>query len=196
MAWIPMVAEEEATGILAELYARARKRYGFVPDAVRVFSLRPEVAEAVDQIRQVLLGPASSLGARRADLIGTAVSGLNHCRYCGTAHAGLLARRGDLAQEEAIRLYRDWRAVELSNQDRTMLEFAEKLTFSPGQMTAEDVERLREEGFSDVEILDIVLLTAYRNFMNRVNDGLGVPVERLRAKFGDDLVDIIGGLEG
>ena len=42
---------------------------------------------------QKLLGDASTLGARRADLIGVAVSGMNHCEYCGTAHSGLLALR-------------------------------------------------------------------------------------------------------
>jgi len=194
MPWIPCADEDEATGELREVYERARRRFTFVPDAVKVFSIRPEVAAAQDQLRGVLLGDASSLGARRADLIGTAVSGMNHCEYCGTAHSGLLVKRGDLEQDEAIRVYRNWREVELSDADQAMLRFAEKLTFTPASATEADIDELRGHGFSDVNVFDIVVLTAYRNFMNRVNDGLGVTTERLRNRFGQDLVDAIAGV--
>jgi uncharacterized peroxidase-related enzyme len=191
MAWIPVVDEADAEGPLAELYASARERFGFVPDAVRIFSIRPEVATVQDALRQVVLGDASSLGARRADLIGAAVSGMNHCEYCGTAHTGLLARRGDLDGTEAVQVYKDWRRVDLPPAEEKMLVFAEKLTFTPAMVTEQDVQELRDHGFSDENVFDIVLLTAYRNFMNRINDGLGVSTDRLRGRFGPEHVDAI-----
>ena len=55
-----------------------------------------------------------------------------------------------------------------------MLEFSEKLTFTPGQMNETDLEELRQVGFNDKEILAIVLAAAYRNFITRVADMLGV----------------------
>jgi alkylhydroperoxidase family enzyme len=66
-----------------------------------------------------------------------------------------------------------------------MLEFAEKLTFQPAQIDQADIDALRDAGFDDLGIYDIVLVTAYRNFINRVNDGLGVSTEKVRARFGD-----------
>ena len=194
MPWIGWVEEEDATGALADLYESARGRFEFVPDAVKIFSIRPEVAVAQDQLRRVLLGDASSLGARRADLIGAAVSGMNHCEYCGTAHSGLLAKRGDLTEDEAVRVYKNWRQVELSDADQAMLRVAEKLTFTPASFTEDDITELRAHGFSDVNIFDVVVLAAYRNFMNRVNDGLGVTAERLRGRFGDAHVEAIARL--
>jgi len=191
MPWIPWVEEDEATGELAGVYERARERFSFVPDAVKIFSIRPEVAVAQDRLRGVVLGAASSLGARRADLIGTAVSGMNHCEYCGSAHSGLLVQRNDLDQDEAVGVYRNWREVDLPAADAAMLRFAEKLTFTPAMVTEQDISDLRSHGFSDVNVFDIVLLAAYRNFMNRVNDGLGVGTERLRDRFGSDLIDAI-----
>jgi uncharacterized peroxidase-related enzyme len=191
VAWISWVEEDEADGVVADVYERARARFSFVPDAVKIFSLRPDVAEAQSRLRDSLQGEASSLGARRADLIGAAVSGLNHCEYCGTAHAGLLAKRGDLSEDEALTVFRNWRTAPLDDADRAMLAYAEKLTFTPSELTEDDVQRLRDAGFDDENIYDIALLTAYRNFMNRVNDGLGVPVERLRGRFGSDFVDAV-----
>jgi len=189
--WIPWLEENEVDGDLAEVYAWAREHFGWVPPAVKVFSVRPEVAIAQNGLRRVLLGDASSLGARSSDLLGAAVSGMNHCTYCGTAHSGLLKLRGDLDQDEAVLAYRDWRRLDLSDADRAMLAFAEKLTFTPAQMAEEDVAGLRDHGFSDENIFDIVVLTAYRNFMNRVNDGLGVPTGDLHQKFGADHVRAI-----
>jgi uncharacterized peroxidase-related enzyme len=191
LTWIRTIGEEEAVGPLAEVYAFAREDFSFVPDAVKVFSLRPEVAAAQTQLRRTLLGNASTLGARRADMIGAAVSGLNKCEYCGAAHTGLLAKREELSAEDAVTLFRNWRVLDLPEQEQAMLAFAEKLTLMPSDVCEEDIERLRAVGFSDENIYDIVLLTAYRNFMNRVNDGLGVPTDRLRQRFGDSLVDAV-----
>jgi uncharacterized peroxidase-related enzyme len=191
LTWIRTIGEEEAVGLLADVYALAREDFSFVPDAVKVFSLRPDVAAAQTQLRRTLLGNASTLGARRADMIGAAVSGLNRCEYCGAAHAGLLAKREELSDEDAVTIFRNWRVLDLPEQEQAMLAFAEKLTLMPSDVCEEDIERLRAVGFSEENIYDIVLLTAYRNFMNRVNDGLGVPTDRLRQRFGDSLVDAV-----
>lgn len=186
------VEESEASGAVAELYERARAQFGFVPDAVRVLSARPEVGLRLTDLKAVLLGDAATIGARRADILATVVSGANHCTYCGSAHGGMLAARGAVSADAAVQLFRDWRKVdELDEADRVMLEFAETLTFTPAQVTQADVDRLRAVGFSEVEVFDIVVLVAYRNFVNRVHDGLGVTTERLRDRFGE-VVDALG----
>lgn len=191
MAWIAWVDEADAESPVAETYEWARRGFGFVPDVVKIFSLRPQVAAAQDLLRQALLGPASSLGARRADMVSAMVAGLNRCRYCSIAHAGMLTERGDLARADALTLLTDWRALDLPEDERAMLAFAEKLTNDPEAMTEADVRRLRDQGFSDENVYDIVLLTAYRNYLTRVIAGLGVSVERLRQRFGDEYVDTV-----
>lgn len=58
--------------------------------------------------------------------------------------------------------------------DYAMLEFSEKLTLTPSMMAEQDVEGLRAHGFTDREILSIILAAAYRNYIVRVADALGV----------------------
>lgn len=58
-----------------------------------------------------------------------------------------------------------------------MLDYAIKLTLEPTRMAEEDVGRLRQVGFDDRTILDINLVTGYYAFVNRLADGLGVPLE-------------------
>lgn len=71
----------------------------------------------------------------------------------------------------------DWRQAELSNADRAMLTYVEKLTLRPWEMVEGDVLALREAGFGDAAILDINQVTAYYAYVNRLADGLGVELE-------------------
>lgn len=89
--------------------------------------------------------------------------------------AGLLR----LTQDEALvaQLKEAWRNAELSQADRAMLTYAEKLTLEPGRMVEADVVALRGAGFSDREILDINQITGYYAYVNRLADGLGVELE-------------------
>jgi uncharacterized peroxidase-related enzyme len=72
----------------------------------------------------------------------------------------------------------DWRQAAISDADRAMLNYAEKLTIRPWDMLEADVQRLREAGFNDAAILDINQVTGYYAFVNRLADGLGVELEK------------------
>ena len=71
----------------------------------------------------------------------------------------------------------DFEQADLSDDERAMLRYAQKLTRSPEAMEPADVGRLRDSGWSDAAILDICQITGYFNFVNRLADGLGVPLE-------------------
>ena len=58
-----------------------------------------------------------------------------------------------------------------------MLGYVERLTLRPQDMTSSDVDALRDEGFTDRDILDICEVTAYYAYVNRIADGLGVTLE-------------------
>jgi uncharacterized peroxidase-related enzyme len=79
-----------------------------------------------------------------------------------------------LDDELAAELRRDHTKAPLSDTDREMLDFAVKLTVAPYKHTREDVDRLRAVGFNDVGVLQITLIAAYFNYINRVADALGV----------------------
>lgn len=74
-------------------------------------------------------------------------------------------------------LAHDYCALEMAPVDRAILDYAVKLTRSPGDITSEDVVPLRDHGLDDVAIHDLVSVTAYFAFVNRIADGLGVVLE-------------------
>ena len=90
----------------------------------------------------------------------------------------LLAGRDFAAGDElAQQIKTDYRKADLEPATRAVLDFAHKLTLTPGRMQSEDVETLRSHGWDDRAIHDIVQVAAYFNYINRLADALGVQLE-------------------
>jgi uncharacterized peroxidase-related enzyme len=79
--------------------------------------------------------------------------------------------------ELVAQIKEDYTRADLEPADRAMLDYVVKLTRTPGDVTAADVQALREVGFDDRAILDVVQLTAYFAFVDRLADGLGLAAE-------------------
>ncbi|MHA1860312.1 MAG: carboxymuconolactone decarboxylase family protein [Candidatus Asgardarchaeia archaeon] len=117
----------------------------------------------------------SPLSRKERESIAVFVSSLNGCIYCIKHHSEALRRLG--VGEDYIELLiknpegiRDEKIVE-------MLNYSKKLTEKPSSISEEDVRGLRRVGLTDREILDLTLVVAYFNFVNRIALGLGVELE-------------------
>lgn len=71
-------------------------------------------------------------------------------------------------------LRKDFRTAPISEQDRLMLEYVEALTKDATGVRSDDHVALRAAGFDDEGILQITLIAAWFNYINRVADALGV----------------------
>ena len=87
-----------------------------------------------------------------------------------------------------LTLAQNWRDLPLSEADRAMLAYVEIIALTPSLVTADQVETLQRAGFSDEEIFEIVMVTAYYALRCRMADGLGVDVDA-RAKRDTALVE-------
>jgi uncharacterized protein YciW len=85
-----------------------------------------------------------------------------------------MAVRAGGTVELAQQLKTDYRKAELEPKEMAMLEFSELLTVQPANVLKDDIDHLREVGWADEDIVDIVHQIAMFNYMTRVADGLGV----------------------
>ena len=85
-----------------------------------------------------------------------------------------MTKNDTLAQDLAS----DYETAPITESEKAMLRYVDKLTRSPGSMNRTDVTALRDAGFTDTAILDICQVAAYYAFVNRIADGLGVELER------------------
>jgi len=80
-------------------------------------------------------------------------------------------------EELCRKLLSGWRDAELSARERALAGYAEKLTISPQAMSEADVEELRAAGLDDVAVHDLIQVTAYFNYINRIADAVNVDLE-------------------
>ena len=175
MAWIDTIDLEDADDELRALYDEIVDTRGKVSNILKVHSLNP--AALADHLRlyDTLLFGRSDLRRAEREALAVVVSAANDCTYCVEHHGEALAAYWDEARVE--QLIDDYTAVDdLDERLRAACDVAARLTRSPGAMTKAEVDRLRDAGWSDRSVLDIVMITAYFNFVNRIATGLGVEV--------------------
>jgi len=139
---------------------------GFTPNVFSAFAYKPSHFRAFFEYHDAIIDDAAIERAEIEMLIVT-VSGINDCLYCVVAHGALLriySGRPKLADQLAT----NHRSADLTERRRAMLDFAELLTESPGEVDDAAVAALREAGFSDEQVWDIATVVAYYNLSNRL----------------------------
>lgn len=173
MAWINETSVEEADGELAEVYAALNKKRGKISNILKVHSLNPEAMQNHLDLYMTLMFGNSGLSRAEREAIGVVVSAGNECGYCVNHHTEALKRH--LPDDETLGMLASADGLEtLEPRLSNIVRHAEKLTSAPAAMTESDLGELRAVGLSDQDILDLTLITAYFNFVNRVALGLGV----------------------
>jgi len=181
MAWIDVIEPTDATGDLKELYDAIAEKRGKVSNVLKVHSQNPAALKEHLDLYDVVLFGSSPLSRADREAIAVVVSAANECDYCVRHHAeALQAYWRDEARVQ--QLADDHTALDkLDDQLYVACDLATKLTVSPGAMSEADVHTLRDAGWSDRAVLDIVLVTSYFNFVNRITNSLGVEATEAEA---------------
>ena len=142
-----------------------------LPGISSAFAFRPETAKPMRELAHVLLHEPNSLTPGERELIATYVSSQNDCYFCQTSHGAAAACH--LGGDEVVRLVKaNYESAPVSPKLKALLAIAGKVQRDGKLVTAEDVERARREGASDMEIHDTVLIAAAFCMYNRYVDGL------------------------
>ena len=178
MSWIDTIAYEKADAKLKALYDRVKGPNNNVDNIMMMHSLRPHSMEGHMAIyKYVLHHRDNTIDKWFLETLGVWVSTLNKCDYCVEHHfAGLKRLLNDDEKATQIRSAIDTNNIEnapLENRQKTAMEYARKLTNNPGSIREESIEKLRADGFTDGEILEINQVCAYFSYANRTVLGLG-----------------------
>ncbi|WP_299195616.1 peroxidase-related enzyme [uncultured Amphritea sp.] len=143
------------------------EKLGMIPNVLKAYSQNLAQLEVFSKFYNELMFGDSNLTTLEREMIAVAVSSQNHCFYCIAAHGAAVRNySGDPALGELIAI--NYRAAELSQRHRAMLDFAVKMTVSPDCIEESDRQALRDAGFSDRDIWDIANVVGFYNMTNRV----------------------------
>jgi alkylhydroperoxidase family enzyme len=134
----------------------------------RAFEPRPEVYAAW---RQLVEAVKSGMDERRYELATWAAARRLRSSYCSLAHGKVLLEQfGEPVRELAV----DRSAAGLDEVDLAVMDLAERVVDDATAITDADLQRLRDLGLSDEEIMDVVLAATIRCFFSKTLDALGV----------------------
>ncbi len=144
-----------------------QEKLGLVPNVLKAYAFDETKLRAfTDMYNDLMLGECT-LSKLEREMIAVAVSAVNRCFYCLTAHgAAVRELSGDPVLGELMVM--NYRVADLSPKQRAMLDFAVKLTEKPAEIVEGDRQALRDVGFTDRDIWDIASVTGFFNMSNRV----------------------------
>ena len=154
---------------LQGLFRAARERIGFVPNVFRTYAYRPERLSAWFSHFRLLHEETQGLSAAEREMIAVVVSMANGCLYCLVAHGAALREAwGDPVMADRITL--DWRRADgLTERQRAICAFAEKLTLQTGgEHRGRPRRRCARTGSPTQDAWDVIEVAAMYNFTNRL----------------------------
>ncbi len=146
-----------------------------VSDYVLVLAHDPESLKVRSPLFNAIMYDEGGLSRAERELGAIGCSIVNRCIYCAAVHADRhmkLEKSGDVTDE----IFEKGVAAKLESRDQAIFDFAVALSKSPGEAKGEHIEKLRDAGLDEAEILDLVLSTALFGWANRLMHVLGDPV--------------------
>lgn len=138
-----------------------------VPNVLRAHAFDVEKLNAFTALYNDLMLANSGLSKLEREMIAVVVSAVNRCFYCLTAHgAAVRELSGDPKLGEMLVM--NWRVADLDARQSAMLRLAEKVTMASYTVEEADRQGLRDVGFSDRDIWDVINVAAFFNMTNRV----------------------------
>jgi uncharacterized peroxidase-related enzyme len=176
---IRIIEDHEATGDTAAAYDYWRSGSGRqqVPGIIKCFGARPDFLRQVVEFSNTVHFSEGHLSRRHKEMIASYVSFLNHCPYWLDSHAYFLRVQGASDDCVAAILEGKLDGAGLSAAERALLDYVKIINDAAYRSTPEEVEKLRQTGWSENQISEAVYIAALFAFFNRVADAFGVPAQ-------------------
>ena len=168
---IPSIQPNEATGKTKELFDSVKANIGTVPNAIKLLAHSPTGLQGVLQFYGALSG--GTLDAATRERIALAVANVNGCDYCNGSHTAI-AKSLKLSDDE---IEANRRGHSSDTQANVAVAFARKVAVTRADVTEGDVQALREAGYSEAQIVEIVLNVAYNVLTNYVNEAFKTDID-------------------
>ena len=144
-----------------------QEKSGFVPNVFLALANRPDEFRAFFAYHDALMEKESGLSKGEREMIVVATSAHNQCIYCVVAHGAILRIR-EKNPQLADQISSNYRKADITPRQKAMLNFALKVSKSSYEISNDDIEDMRELGFSNDDIWDIGAISALFALSNRM----------------------------
>ncbi|MBT5469033.1 MAG: peroxidase-related enzyme [Nitrospina sp.] len=167
MQRIQAIESENASNEVKDLYQQVENELGMLPNLIKTLANAPIAAKAFIQFKNLVAQGVLPVALR--EKISLRISEANGCSYCVSAHCALSKGAG-LADEEV----RDSRQGQSPDRKTDLaIKFAERVMDARGSVTTDEIDGLRDVGYSDQEITEIITVVIFTQFSNYFNNAAG-----------------------
>ena len=152
---------------IRETILAVQEKSGFVPNVFLALANRPDEFRAFFAYHDALMEKEGGLTKGEREMIVVATSAHNQCIYCVVAHGAILRIR-EKNPQLADQISSNYRKADITPRQKEMLNFALKVSKSSYEISNDDIEDLRELGFSNDDIWDIGAISALFALSNRM----------------------------
>ena len=173
---LPMIEESEATEEVAQLYEEGKRvlEMPFVPNIAKAIAISPSVLKMVIDVYRTFFQNVT-LPQSLLAMISYCIPVAKNCKYCA-ANGELTCRTIGIDEDTLEMLAKDLGNVS-PKRVRAVIQFALQCALDPQSLTAEDYERVRAQGVSDEELVEIIFIAAVANFSDTMADALKIEVD-------------------
>ena len=171
---VPMIGDEDFSPAFKKSAERVSKRVGMVANNVRAMANAPELGATVRQFLDDVWDHGDLPKPMKA-MIRQKVSNINACLYCSAHQIKVLKSQG-VDQEKIDNMYDYKTHPAFSEKERAILAYAEALTIEAGAIPPEVIAEFTRHT-SNQERVEVTIVAAAMGLLNRLNDGLRVPIE-------------------
>ena len=176
MAFIKLFDFNNSTGLLKKEYEKGLRRAGRIWNVLTIQSQTPEILRDSMRLYNSTMFGNSNVSRFDRELLAVVTSISNECEYWIRAH--LYDLRSETKDQNLVdEIAANWKESGLTDQQKAICYFAEKLTLSPWKIDKSDLQKIKNFGYIDKEVSEIVQIISYFNYINRVADGLGLEPE-------------------
>ena len=143
-----------------------------IPGILGPMAFRPETTGPLNELADVLLRGPNTLTPAEREMIATYVSSQNDCHFCQTIHGAVAAHHLGGNEQLVKEMKLNFESAAISSKLKALLAIAGKVQKGGKHVTTEDIARARQQGATDKEIHDTVLIAAAFCMYNRYVDGL------------------------
>jgi uncharacterized peroxidase-related enzyme len=168
MTRLKALSPDEATGKTKELFNGIQSKLGMVPNMMRTMGNSSAVLEGYLNLSGAL--SRGTLGAKTGELIALAVSESNACDYCLSAHSFIGEKLVGI-DTPSLSAAREGKSSNIKID--AALKFAQTLVSKRGDVDAADVQAVKDAGYTEGEVGEIVAhvaLNVLTNYFNKTAD--------------------------
>ncbi len=171
MPHVAPVNVDTATGLQKDLFNQIQGLFGMVPNMFKTIGASPAALQAMFGFFGAL--SQGKLGPKLGEQIAVLVADINRCEYCLAAHTVI----GGMVGVDANTMAQAQAGKSADAKTQAALDFAAKLVRNRAQVSAQDVQTVRNAGFSDEEVAEILAHVALNVFTNYTNVAFDVALD-------------------